>query len=246
MSQEEVRWYDEKDPCKRSVFELLFYNLLAAPIIRRKYCRLERNGRILIKGFGHLIQALERAEAFDRAVVLVSNHLDETDTTLLPYIVDKAGAFCYKIGKTELFERLLERLKMYWVGVRPIDRDAGIRDLWIVEKLIEARKVVLFFPTGHRDPNNQTPIEVGISVIAKKYKDACIIVPAELIGTDKLKEGGYAKVIFKPFLRPADYSDSMKGTWQLTQEIANAINVPMPERKSRNRTESKQTPGRSD
>jgi len=231
--KKDVRWYDNKDPSKRSIFEILFYNLIAVPIIRRKYRSLERKGRILIENIDNLKTALKRGSR-GLAVVLVSNHLAEEDTTLLPYLVDKIDrTFCYKIAKIELFENFLERLKMYWVGARPIDRDAGTRDLWIVKRLIKNRKVILTFATGHRDPENKTPIEPGISIAIKKYKEDTVIVPIKLVCTDTLKNGGYPSVIFKEPILLENIPDSQRGTRELMQQIADAIGVPMPESKKR-------------
>jgi len=122
---------------------------------------------------------------------------------------------------------------MYWLGVRPIDREAKERDLWIIDELIDAQKVILFFPTGHRDPENKTPIEIGIAKIIKKHKEDIIVLPVELVNTHKLNDNDIATVIIKePFLT-FDIPNTTAGTFELLDKIATAINVPMPERKRR-------------
>lgn len=244
INSKDKRWYDKKDPTKRSIIELLFYCLVIRPTQMRRWGHLKSKGLVEIKGLSKLKEALNKGADSNKAVVIVSNHLDENDTTLLPVILEWQGLFCYKIGKLELFESFFNKLwecvkgeakikelietkpVMYWSGVRAIDRGAGLRDIWTFKKLIEDHKIILTFPTGHRDPQNKTPIQIGVSSAVIGRKDEVVVLPVELIGTDKVKNGGKASVIFKDIIYPDIYPDSQTSKWKLANRVASAINVP--------------------
>lgn len=234
FKDQEVRWYDKKDPSKRSIIERLLYNLIIAPIIRKKYRKIEEEKRLYINGIDNLVMAIDMCKMFSISLVVVSNHIDENDTTLIPYIIDKYGKSpCFKIAKLELFENWLGRLTMWCSGARPIDRDAGFRDLNIIEKLIKEQKIILVFPTGHRDPNNKTPVNIGLPKVLGEHISKVAILPIEVSDTDLLKAGGNAFVCIKQiiYLNSLGIPEGRRGYMKIMEVIAKSINVPMPERK---------------
>jgi len=230
------RWYDKKDPVKRSIFERIFYKLVAK-VILNKLVKFESNNQISCYGMENLENVLKQHQDFNFSIVVVANHIHDYDTTLLPAFIHRKGYFSYKIAKLELFEGFFEKLKMYWVGARPIDRDAMTRDVWIITRLIEARQILITFPTGHRDPENTTPINVGIFSATRHYKDSTIILPVKITGTHMLKKGGCASFTFKKPICVSQVLAGKDGISQLMQQVALEIGVPMPERKRKSREE---------
>jgi len=248
-SKEEPRWYDDLDLTERSTAERLFYCFVAAPYVHIKYGVRERKGLLRIENLESLRIAIERTRKTGRALVVVSNHLDLRDTFVLPYAIDKIDhTFCYKIGKLELFDefmvvfrrcgeeelslkKTIEKLQetrfiMLATGVRPIDRNAIKRDYWVIERLVEAGKVILAFPTGTRDKD--APINVGMPQIIHNLSENCLVIPVELKNTDKMTKDEPAVVTFKDHFDPMNFDQSRHGIHEIMQEIAFQIGAPMP------------------
>ena len=117
--------------------------------------------------------------------IIAANHLSNFDPPLVCSVVDRGVAY---MAKKELFDNLLMRWWLDWLGAFAVDREKlGVSTIKTVKKIKETGWVLGIFPQGTRQTNGEiSNITKGFVSLAKSTK--CGILPIGIIGTNVTKK----------------------------------------------------------
>lgn len=149
----------------------------------------------------------------DSDYIIASNHLSTLDPPLVCSIVDKSVAY---MAKKELFENLLLRWWLNWLGAFAVDRDKlGFSTVKTIMSIKQTGWVLGIFPQGTRqEAGIISDVTKGFATVAKKKK--CGILPIGVVGTDKKSKFPFTGKIVARIGKLIPYSDdvqSMVDAW---------------------------------
>ena len=127
--------------------------------------------------------------------IAASNHLSTLDPPLVCAVLNKGGAF---MAKKELFDNLLLRWWLNWLGAFAVDRDnLSVATIKTALQIKQTGWVLGIFPQGTRqEPGKITNVTKGFANLARKTK--CGILPIGIVGTNnKAKIPFTGKVIVR-------------------------------------------------
>ena len=121
----------------------------------------------------------------DNNFIIAANHLSNYDPPLVCSIMNRGVAY---MAKKELFNNLLMRWWLDWLGAFAVDREKlGVSTIKTVKKIKETGWVLGIFPQGTRQADGEiSHVTKGFVSLAKSTK--CGILPIGIIGTNENKK----------------------------------------------------------
>ena len=121
----------------------------------------------------------------DNDFIIAANHLSNYDPPLVCSIMNRGVAY---MAKKELFDNLLMRWWLDWLGAFAVDREKlGVSTIKTVKKIKETGWVLGIFPQGTRQNDCKiSHVTKGFVSLAKSTK--CNILPIGIIGTNENKK----------------------------------------------------------
>ena len=138
--------------------------------------------------------------------IAASNHLSTLDPPLVCGILNRGGAF---MSKKELFDILLLRWWLNWLGAFAVDRDnLSVATIKTALQIKQTGWVLGIFPQGTRqEPGKITDVTKGFANLARKTK--CGILPIGIVGTDKKAKIPFTGKIVVRIGKLIPYSDDV-------------------------------------
>ena len=179
VTEKKVKKYDSRNKSSESMRKPEFYN------------KWRRFFQYIVTHIGYklIFKIMYRVEVYgkenlpkDSDYIIASNHLSTLDPPLVCSCVNRGVAY---MAKKELFNNLLLRWWLNWLGAFAVDRDnLSFSTVKTVMSIKQTGWVLGIFPQGTRqDPGIISNVTKGFATIAKKKK--CGILPVGIIGTDK-------------------------------------------------------------
>lgn len=175
-------------------------------------------------GYQFVFKVMYRLEVYGKEnlpkhsdYIIASNHLSTLDPPLVCAITDKAVAY---MAKKELFDHILLRWWLNWLGAFAVDRDKlGFSTVKTIMSIKQTGWVLGIFPQGTRqEPGIISDVTKGFATVAKKKK--CGILPVGIIGTDKKAKIPFTGKIIVKIGKLIPYSDDVQN---MVDEWGNSI-----------------------
>ena len=143
----------------------------------------------------------------DNAYIAAANHLSNLDPPLVCGVLNKGGAY---MAKKELFDNLLLKWWLNWLGAFAVDRDnLSISTIKTAMQIKKTGWVLGIFPQGTRQNAGEiSNVTKGFANLAKKTK--CGILPIGIIGTDKFVKIPFTGKIIVKIGKIIPYSDNVQ------------------------------------
>lgn len=143
----------------------------------------------------------------DNKYIAAANHLSTLDPPLVCLAVNRSVAY---MAKKELFDNILLRWWLNWLGAFAVDRDKlGFSTVKTMLTIQNTDWVLGIFPQGTRqEPGKITNVTKGFATVAKKTK--CGILPIGIVGTDKKAKIPFTGKIVARIGKLIPYSDDIQ------------------------------------
>ena len=140
--------------------------------------------------------------------IIAANHLSTLDPPLICSIIDRGVAY---MAKKELFNHILLRWWLNWLGAFAVDREKlGFSTVKTIMSIKQTGWVLGIFPQGTRqEAGTISNVTKGFATIARKKK--CGILPIGIIGTDKKAKIPFTGKIVVRIGKLIPYSDDVQG-----------------------------------
>ncbi|MDX1522220.1 MAG: lysophospholipid acyltransferase family protein [Anaerolineae bacterium] len=135
-------------------------------------------------------------------LVMAFNHISTYD---VPFIVLHLPRHPFFMAKRELFKNPISRFVIRNFGGFPVNR--GQRDPWAMKqagRILEAEGMLFMFPEGTRSRANAQLKRGKIGAVKLALKHQAPILPAAILGTQRVRWGWKANKISLQFGRPMD------------------------------------------
>jgi 1-acyl-sn-glycerol-3-phosphate acyltransferase len=156
----------------------------------------------------------------DGPLIIAANHRSFFDPPLL-------GIFCPRqisyMAKAELFKIPVLGPAIAAVGAFPIDRESGgAGAVKRSVRVLRAGGAIGLFPEGTRNRDGNVQARQGVALLASL--SGAPVVPAALLGTDKVKKFHQISVVYgKPMRLPAGRKATREDLAKFTDDIMDAI-----------------------
>ena len=166
-------------------------------------------------GYKFIFRIMYRLEVYGKEnlpnnsdYIIASNHLSTLDPPLVCSVVNRGVAY---MAKKELFENILLRWWLNWLGAFAVDRDKlGFSTVKTIMSIKQTGWVLGIFPQGTRQKAGViSDVTKGFATVAKKKK--CGILPIGIVGTDRKAKIPFTGKIVVRIGKLIPYSDDVQG-----------------------------------